>query len=731
MPRKRAETEPPIEPDASLTDEGGLEAEGSTARGRVPQYNSSLGTMLAREIAIQARRDRARREFFRIEHTSPVLKDKPESKFLGLYTIMGESSIPYDVLIRDVNPDHLVNRCSCPDYESASLGTCKHVEAVMAHIRRKNALQIKAARPRLLEVNRLTVYITMRYVGDGTWTAAPVYDHALDPGLLRLVNHYLMPYLHLLEDDPTRFLGRLKRFLEEVDDFGGTAIVEQEVYDYAETAKGRAERDTRRRELISAVEAGQARLDLLNLPLYPYQAVGTLFLAFTEHALLADDMGLGKTIQAVAAAQLLKEWHNIKKVLIVTPASVKHQWGREIQRFTGDTYIVIGGTKQKREKQYEQDVFFTVTNYELVLRDLEHIHALKPDLVILDEAQRIKNWRAKTSQALKDLPRPFAFVLTGTPLENKLEELYSIVEFLDDRLLGPPWQFIAQHIIKDEWGGVIGYKDLAGVRRSIAPILLRRRKADVLPQLPARIDNDFWLELDTEQERVYRPLERAMAELLRLPEWNAQTSAAALSLLTKLREGATAAQLVEPWVQSSSKLRELPSLVTEIASEGHKMLIFSQWERMTRHAQDALTKAGFKSVRLHGGLPIREREKVIDQFMTDPSIVAFISTDAGGLGLNLQAASFVINLDLPWNPAKVEQRIGRAHRIGQTQPVNVINMIALNTVEQRVLEVLYRKQELFDEILDMELDPATGTLKTDVALPADRLRIIVEMLLGK
>lgn len=721
--RKRTDAEPPIE----ITDPDD-EAESAP---RAREDYGGLGTMIAREVAIQARRDRARREFFRIEHMSPVTQSKPESKFLGLYRITGESSIPYDVLVRDPNPEHYVNRCSCPDYEQASLGTCKHVEAVLAHIRRKHGTQIRAAKPRLLEVNRLTVYITLRYVGDGTWTAAPVFDHALDPGLLRLVNHYLMPYLHLLDADPPRFLDRLARFLEEVQDFGGTAIVEPEVYDYAETAKGRAERDKRRRELISAVEAGQARLDLLNLPLYPYQAVGTLFLAFTERALLADDMGLGKTPQSIAAARLLKEWHEIKKVLVVTPASVKFQWGREIERFSSESYTVVGGTKQKRAMQYEQDVFFTIINYELVLRDLEHLHALKPDLVILDEAQRIKNWRAKTSQALKDLPRPYAFVLSGTPLENRLEELYSIVEFLDDRLLGPPWQFMARHIIKDEWGGVIGYKDLEGVRRAIAPILLRRRKADVLTQLPERIDNDFWLELDTEQERVYRPLEKAMNELLRLPEWGPEQSALALSLLTRLRECATAAQLVDPSVRSSSKLRELPSLVQEITSEGHKMLIFSQWERMTRHAQEVLTQAGFKSVRLYGGLSMRERERVIERFKTDPSIHAFISTDAGGLGLNLQAASFVINLDLPWNPAKVEQRIGRAHRIGQTQPVNVINMIALNTVEQRVLEVLYRKQELFDEILDVDLDPETGTLQTGVELQTDRLRLIVEMLLGK
>lgn len=720
-PRKRTDSEPiPDLPEpASQYDTGGTGGTGG------------IGVVIAREVAIEARRARARREFYRIEHTSPTTKDHPESKFLGLYSITGENKRQYDVLIRDPNPERHVNRCSCLDYESNNLGTCKHIEAVLGFIRRQYAPVIRATKPRLLEINRLTVYITLRYLGDGTWTAAPIYDHALDPGMLRLVNHYLLPYLPLLEDNPDAFLKHLARFLQEVDDFGGKAIVEQEVYDYAATVKNRAERDARRRELMSRVEAGQARLDLLKLPLYPYQAVGTLFLAFTERALLADDMGLGKTVEAIAATALLKEWHNINRVLIITPASVKYQWGKEIERFSDESYVVVGGTKAKRQKQYESGAFFTILNYELVLRDLEHIHALKADLVVLDEAQRIKNWRAKTSQALKELPRPFAFVLTGTPLENRLEELYSIVEFLDDKLLGPAWQFMAQHVIKDEWGGIIGYRDLAGVRRAIAPILLRRRKADVLQQLPERIDNDFWLELDTEQERLYRPIEKALNELLRMPEWDAHQSGLALGLLGKLRECATAAQLLDPLVHSSSKLRELPKLVGEIASEGHKMLIFSQWERMTRYADETLKGEGFKSVRLYGGLSMKARQRVIEQFMTDPATLLFISTDAGGLGLNLQAASFVINLDLPWNPARVEQRIGRAHRIGQTQPVNVINMIAMNTIEQRVLEVLYRKQELFEEILDVELDPETGTLRTDVEVPAERLRRIVELLLGK
>lgn len=720
--RKRTDSEEKIELPESL-----------------PQHDfGGIGTMIAREVAIEARRARARREFYRIEQVTAARTTKDEGKasqspkFLGMYRVMGENNREYNVLIRDPDPDHHVNRCSCLDYESNNLGTCKHIEATLNYIRRKHGSAVRSAKPKLIEINRLTVYVTLRYVGDGTWTAAPVYDHKLDPGLLRLVNHYLMPYLALLEDDPDAFLSRLERFVREVEDFDGRVIIEPEVYDYAQTVKSRAQRDTTRRELLSKVEAGEARLDLLKLPLYPYQAVGTLFLAFTERALLADDMGLGKTPMSLAAALLLRHWHGIKRVLIITPASVKPQWGREIERFTDESYVVVSGGPKKRAAQYEESAFFTVVNYELVLRDLEHIHNLDADLVVLDEAQRIKNWRAKTSQAIKELPRPFAFVLTGTPLENRLEELYSIVEFLDDKLLGPPWQFMAQHVIQDEWGGIIGYKDLEGVRRAIAPILLRRRKADVLGDLPERIDNDFWLPLETEQERVYRPLEKQLTELLRLPEWGPQQSALALSLLTHLREAATAAQLVNPDVHSSSKLRELPALVEEIASEGHKMLIFSQWERMTRHAESALAKLeSVKSVRLHGGLAMRARQRIIEQFMIDPQTQVFISTDAGGLGLNLQAASFVINLDLPWNPARVEQRIGRAHRIGQTQPVNVINMIAQDTIEQRVLDVLYRKQELFEEILEVDLDPETGIIRTgEGEVPADRLRRIVEMLLG-
>ena len=226
----------------------------------LPQHDfGGLGTMIAREIAIEARRARARREFYRIEHVNPTKKGVPETRFLGLYTVTGENGREYSVLVRDPDPNHHVNRCSCLDYELNNLGTCKHIEAVLGYIRRKHKSALSSARPQLLEINRLTVYVTLRYVGDGTWTAAPVYDHALDPGLLRIVNHYLMPYLALAGSTTlTRSSPGWTTSLREVEDFGGKVVVEPEMYDYAETVKNRLTA-THAAHTSLAVEAGQAR----------------------------------------------------------------------------------------------------------------------------------------------------------------------------------------------------------------------------------------------------------------------------------------------------------------------------------------------------------------------------------------------------------------------------------------------------------------------------------------
>ena len=233
-------------------------------------------------------------------------------------------------------------------------------------------------------------------------------------------------------------------------------------------------------------KAHPLRKTLLKVELLPYQLDGIAFAAAAGRAILADDMGLGKTIQAIGIAELLAREADIRKVLVVCPASVKSQWRSEILRFSErDCQIVLGGAAQ-RASQYENGRFFTVCNYEQVLRDILAIERVKWDLIVLDEGQRIKNWEAKTTQTMKSLRSPFALVLSGTPLENRLDDLFSVVEFIDDRRLGPAFRFFNRHRVTDEKGKVLGYRDLDLLRENLKPVLLRRTRNSVMRDLEAR-----------------------------------------------------------------------------------------------------------------------------------------------------------------------------------------------------------------------------------------------------
>ena len=246
---------------------------------------------------------------------------------------------------------------------------------------------------------------------------------------------------------------------------------------------------------------------LLSTSLYPYQREGALFAAKAGRCLIADDMGLGKTVQAIAAATLLKQLRDIQHVLIVCPASLKHQWAREIRRFTSLSVQVIEGNRIQRRGLYRDLQFFNIINYELVRFDEDQITQRKFDLVILDEAQRIKNWRTKTADKVKRLRSPYAFVLTGTPLENRLDELYSIFQFIDPTILGPLWRFNTRYYETERRRSgsykVLGYKGLDELRGRIAPYVLRRVRDEVLFDLPERIDSNFFVEMTDPQWTAY------------------------------------------------------------------------------------------------------------------------------------------------------------------------------------------------------------------------------------
>jgi SNF2 family DNA or RNA helicase len=392
-------------------------------------------------------------------------------------------------------------------------------------------------------------------------------------------------------------------------------------------------------------------------------------------------------------------------VLVVAPASVKYQWKTEIEKFTDLPAQVIDGLLPRRRELYGSPKFYNLSSYELVLKDVRYMHELAPDLIILDEAQRIRNWTTATARTIKQLKSRYAFVLTGTPLENKLEELFSVVEFIDGRRLGPAFRFLDEHRTQDENGRLIGYRGLDRIHDQLAPILLRRTRQEVLPDLPERSDQILHVALTPQQAEPYWEQSDILAALMR--KWERQKYLSEIDLrrvmccLQNMRMLCNSTFLFDKKTNHSPKLAEFREIVRELAmEENRKVVVFSEYERMTYLAGQELEKLGIGFVSLHGGVPSKNRGALMEKFRRDAECRVFLSTDAGGVGLNLQAASAVVNFEPPWNPARLEQRIGRVHRLGQAHPVHVVHLMTRGSIEERVWETLKLKKSLFAGVFD-------------------------------
>ena len=504
------------------------------------------------------------------------------------------------------------------------------------------------------------------------------------------------------------------------------------VYPDAEQAIQQKLFQQRIRKLIDEMRSDPAthplRQQLLNTELLPYQLDGIAFAVGAGRAILADDMGLGKTIQGIGVAELLSREAGISKVLVICPTSLKSQWRSEVQRFSGRSVQLVLGSADERASQYDNDAFMTICNYEQVLRDILSIESVPWDLIILDEAQRIKNWEAKTSNVVKSLRSRFALVLTGTPLENRIDELYSVVQFVDDRRLGPGFRFFNRHRVVDEVGKVLGYKNLDDLRARLKPILLRRTRQDVLKQLPPRTTDIVRISPTDEQAVLHAGHMRLVAQISRKAYLTEMDLLRLQKALLMCRMAANCTYLVdknEPWY--SSKLDHLDSLIEQIAVDpSRKCVLFSEWTRMLGLIEPLLAKCGINYVRLDGSVPQKKRQVLVNRFQSDPDCRFFITTNAGSTGLNLQAANTVINVDLPWNPAVLEQRIARAHRMGQKDPVQVYVLVTEDTLEENLLQVLSAKHDLALAALDFESDVS----QVDFVSNIEEMRRRLEVLLG-
>ena len=372
-----------------------------------------------------------------------------------------------------------------------------------------------------------------------------------------------------------------------------------------------------------------------------------------------------------------------------------------------DQRIIFGG-RAARARAYAdpQPPVFTIVNYEQVVSDsLDINQRLQPDIVVLDEAQRIKNWATKTAQAVKRLKSRYAFVLTGTPIENRIDELYSIVDFLDPTILGSLFRFNREYYVMDEKGRPENYRNLAALRERVRPVLLRRRKAEVETELPDRTDRNHFVQLTEAMRDEYDGLKKQVADLMQRAQRRALTKKEQDILMILL--GMMRMVCDSPGIMKNHdchdcpKLDELARVLEEcLADPDVKVIVFSEWEGMLRKVRDLAEANGIGFAWHTGSVPQQRRRAEILAFRQDPDCRLFLSTDSGGVGLNLQNASVVINCDLPWNPAKLEQRIARAWRKHQRRSVTVVNLIAENTIEHSMLDTLAMKTFLAEGVLD-------------------------------
>ncbi len=425
----------------------------------------------------------------------------------------------------------------------------------------------------------------------------------------------------------------------------------------------------------------------LHAELRPYQQRGVDWLAFLREAelggLLADDMGLGKTIQALVAIATVPG-----PSLVVAPTSVLRNWKAECQRFLPDLSVCLYHGPQRK---LDLDARMVITSYALLRRDIDKLAAVSWTYAVLDEAQAIKNPDSQVARASRRIDARHRLALTGTPVENRLEELWSLFAFALPGFLGRRETFAQR--VSDALGGPEQHQALAWLRRRVRPFVLRRLKSEVAPELPARTEMVLSCELTSDERNTYEALRQSALREVR-DAIGAKRTLGVLEALLRLRQAACHPGLLPGRADTSSSKQEvLVERVTTLAAEGHRALVFSQWTSFLDLVEPALAAAGVDSCRLDGST--RDRQAVVDRFQSPEGPSVFLlSLKAGGTGLNLTAADYVFHLDPWWNPAVEDQAVDRAHRIGQTRPVFSVRLVSVGTVEERIVALQHSKREL-------------------------------------
>lgn len=624
---------------------------------------------------LSERRQKANKATYRIQWAGNIYGD---------HILTNERGVKYKIFLRDFENE--TGYSDSMDLRLNKLGTTKHIMFAFSALKGNKSLfkKLKKTYP-FIEIycNPLNDYKI-------TW----YYPDPLTVEEQLLITRYFKNSSSIENDKITDLLG----FIREANEIPHICI-RPEVTEKIEAAfENKVLEDLR--------ETHVPDFKLIKANLYPYQKEGIHFALFRKTAIIADEMGLGKTIQAIGTAVLKKEIFGFAKTLVVCPASLKEQWKKEVEKFSGEKALIVQGTPKERANQYQDDqYFFFIVNYETVMRDHLDINKSGFDFLILDEVQRAKNYETRTASSLKRIETKHKLAITGTPIENRLIDIFSIMSILDPEFFGPLWEFSYQHCLFDpeRYDKINGYYNLQKLNKKLVEILIRREKRKVLDQLPNVQQIDIPVNLSPLQSEYHTSYAKALAKIIKKKFLTPYDLQKMQLLLANMRMVCDSTYLIDDETNESPKLEELKHILLDeldVPNNDSKIIIFSEWVKVHKLIGKLLRDHHIGFVELNGKIPVQSRGELIRKFESNPQYKVFLSTEAGGSGLNLQVADTLINFELPWNPAKKNQRIGRIDRLGQkSSKLTIFNLITLLSIEQQIALGLLVKQSLFDGVL--------------------------------
>jgi SNF2 family DNA or RNA helicase len=602
----------------------------------------------------------------------------------GDHILTNENGVKYKILLRDFVNE--IGYSNSIDSRLNKLGTTKHIMHAFRVLKENIALFNK--------LDKTYPFIEIFCDPLNNYKITWYYPHTLPIEEQALISRYFKKSKFVEDKELTNLLS----FIQEAEQHP-LICIRPEVNERIGAAY-------EKNMLLHLRKTQQPDYSKIKADLYPYQKEGIEFALFRKTAVIADEMGLGKTIQAIGTAILKKEVFGFSKTLIVCPASLKEQWKSEIEKFTDEKALIVNGMPKERAEQYaDKGYFFFIVNYETVMRDHLAINKAIFDFIILDEAQRAKNYETQTSSSLKRIEAKHKLIITGTPIENRLIDIFSIMSILDPDFFGPLWEFSYQHCLfdPDKPNKINGYYNLQHLNKKLEDVLIRREKRKVLSQLPDIRQINIPVKLSPLQADYHASYAKAMAQIIRKKFLTPYDLQRLQLLLNNMRMACDSTYLIDNETNESPKLEELKYILFEkldIENNAAKIIIFSEWIKVHQLIGKLLRDNNVGFVELNGKIPVKSRNELIRKFENNDGYKVFLSTEAGGSGLNLQVADTLINFELPWNPAKKNQRTGRIDRIGQkSNTLTIYSFITRNSIEEQIASGLLVKQSLFDGVL--------------------------------